>query len=99
MANKYNVTRTIEATNVTAMTINPQTMETAQMVFTYDGLDKDDKTKVLKWLRKKKETDTLSIVAIISIDTTSKLYGMTEEDFIKYSKVLNPETRKPYDEA
>jgi len=98
MANKYNVTRTIVTTNVTAMVINPETMETATKVFVYDGIEKEDKTKILKYLRKRNETETCSLVSIVKIETTEQLYGMTEEDFIKYSKVLNPVTRKPIDE-
>lgn len=99
MANKYNVTRTIVTTNVTAMVINPENMETATKVFTYDGIDKEDKTKILKYLRKRNETETCSLVSIVKIETIEQLYGMTEEDFIKYSKVLNPVTRKPVDET
>ena len=98
MANKYNVTRTIVTTNVTAMVINPETMETGTKVFVYDGIEKEDKVKILKYLRKRNETETCSLVSIVKIETTEQLYGMTEEDFIKYSKVLNPVTRKPIDE-
>ncbi len=98
MANKYNVTRTIITTNVIALTINPETMETVTKVFVYDGIEKEDKTKILKYLRKRNETETCSLVSIVKIETTEHLYGMTEEDFIKYSKVLNPVTRKPIDE-
>lgn len=98
MANKYNVTRTINTTTVTALTINPETMETTTKVFTYDGVEKEDKVKILKYLRKRNETETCSLVSIVKIETTEQLYGMTEEDFIKYSKVLNPVTRKPVDE-
>ena len=98
MANKYNVTRTIITTTVTALTINPETMETDTKVFVYDGIEKEDKTKILKHLRKRNETETCSLVSIVKVETTEQLYGMTEEDFIKYSKVLNPVTRKPVDE-
>lgn len=98
MANKYNVTRTIITTNVTALTINPETMETATKVFVHDGIEKEDKTRILKYLRKRNETENCALVSIVKIETIEQLYGMTEEDFVKYSKVLNPLTRKPIDE-
>lgn len=97
MANKYNVTRTIEKTMVTVMTVNPTTAETGKKELLYDGIEKTDKVKILKYLRKHCESETCSIVAILDIRTDSKLYGMTEEEFIKYAVVLNPETRKPLD--
>ena len=97
MANKFNVTRTITTNIVNCLCINLATAEPYNQDFTYDG-STDDKQKVLKNLRKKNENDEFSIASIVDIRQSSELYGMTEDDFIKYAVILNPETRKPYDD-
>lgn len=98
MANKFNVTRTITTNIVNCLCINLETAEPYNQDFTYDG-SIEDKQKVLKNLRKKNENDEFSIASIVDIRQSSELYGMTEDDFIKYAVILNPETRKPYDDV
>lgn len=98
MANKYNVTRTITTHIINCLCINLATAEPYNQNFTYDG-PTDDKQKVLKNLRKKNENEEISIASIVDIRESSELYGMTEDDFIKYAVILNPKTRNPYDDG
>lgn len=98
MANKFNVTRTITTNIVNCLCINLESAEPYNQDFTYGG-SIEDKQKVLKNLRKKNENDEFSIASIVDIRQSSELYGMTEDDFIKYAVILNPETRKPYDDV
>lgn len=53
-----------------------------------------DNEKLLKVIRSTEETDTIKVVAIQSSRVVTKLYGMSENDFLKYSVELDPETRK-----
>jgi len=97
MANKYNVTRTISTNMVNCLCIDLSTAEPFNKDFAFDG-NVEDKQKVLKSLRKKYENDEFSIASIVDVRQTSELYGMTEDDFIKYATILDPKTRKPYGE-
>lgn len=53
-----------------------------------------DNNKLLKVIRATEENETTKVVAIQSTKVVSKLYGMSESDFLKYSVELDPETRK-----
>lgn len=98
MAFKYNVTRTISTNMVNCLCINLSTAEPFNKDFAYDG-NAEDKQKTLKTLRRKYENDEFSIASIVDVRQSSELYGMTEDDFIKYATILDPKTRKPYGET
>lgn len=87
------ITRTIISTTVTALCLNPQTAETFEQEFTLTGKN-DDKDKVLKRVSKLYNTDDCTIVAIRNLKEVNALYGMSEADFIKGAKILDPVTRK-----
>lgn len=87
------VTRTIISTSVTALCVNPQSAETFEQEFTLTGKIAD-KDKALKVASKLYNTDDCTIVAIRELKEINELYGMSEVDFIKGAKILNPTTRK-----
>lgn len=87
------VTRTIISTQVIALCVNPQTVETFEQEFTLTGKIAD-KDKVLKRVSKQYNTDDCTIVAIRELKEVNELYGMDEADFIKGAKILDPVTRK-----
>lgn len=93
MARERSVTRTINVTTVKAITMNIETKEVSTQDFTISG-DTPTQDLALKQAKKLYETSTLKIVAIESMNTVEKLYGMSEVEFLKYAKELDPTTRK-----
>lgn len=87
------VTRTINFTEVTALTVDVVAQATATQVYTLSGTFSDNE-KLIKALKKEFETDTTKVVSVISTDVQEKLYGMTEQEFMSLAKVLPP--RKIY---
>ncbi len=87
------VTRTINFTEVTALTVDVVAQATATQVYTLSGTYADN-DKLIKALKKEYESDTVKIVSIISSEVQEKLYGMTEQEFMSLAKVLPP--RKVY---
>lgn len=93
MARERSVTRTINVTTVKAITMNIETKAVSTQDFTISG-DTPSQDSALKQAKKLYETSTLKIVAIESLETVEKLYGMSEVEFLKYAKELDPQTRK-----
>ena len=93
MARERSVTRTINVTTVKAITMDIQTKAVSTQDFTISG-DTPTQDLALKQAKKLYETSTLKIVAIESLETVEKLYGMSEVEFLKYAKELDPTTRK-----
>lgn len=87
------VTRTINFTEVTALTVDVEAQATATQVFTLSGTFTENE-KLIKALKKEYETDTIKVVSVISTTVNEKLYGMTEQEFMSLAKVLPP--RKNY---
>lgn len=87
------VTRTINFTEVTALTVDVEAQATATQVFTLSGTFTENE-KLIKALKKEYETDTIKVVSVISTEVNEKLYGMTEQEFMSLAKVLPP--RKNY---
>lgn len=96
MARERSVTRTINVTTVKAITMDIETKAVSTQDFTISG-DTPTQDSALKQAKKLYETSTLKIVAIESLETVEKLYGMTEVEFLKYAKELDPQTRKALD--
>lgn len=86
------VTRTITTTKLEVMVVDITRGETATEVVEVAGKIEGD--KALKVAKKKLETEAVKVVAIVGSDLIEKLYGIPEDDFIKYAVELNPETRK-----
>lgn len=93
MARERSVTRTINVTTVKAITMDIETKAVSTQDFTISG-DTPTQDLALKQAKKLYETSTLKIVAIESLETIEKLYGMSEVEFLKYAKELDPTTRK-----
>ena len=87
------VTRTINFTQVTALTVDVVAQATATQVYTLSGTFADNE-KLIKALKKEYESDTIKVVSVISSEVQEQLYGMTEQEFMSLAKVLPP--RKTY---
>lgn len=98
MARKPMVTRTIISTEVNILCLDLTTQEPFNEKVIISGIIKDDK-KLFKRVVDFVETETVKPVHIVDKVEIEKLYGMSEEDFIKNAIELNPETRKPYAET
>jgi hypothetical protein len=87
------VTRTITTTTVTVNCANLKTnaLETVEVVLPNTYKSDND---ILKVVTKLIGGDTFKPVAVLSAVTNEILYGMTEVDFIRYSTVLPPRTKK-----
>ena len=93
MARKPMVTRTFEVTELVLMVCNTTTASVEDMNFTISRTY-TDADKLLKAVRESVETATLKVVTIKEKKIVSKLYGMSENDFLKYAIELDPTTRK-----
>ena len=94
MARERMITRTVVSTMVDVLVINIDTAETGTKSFVLtQNMVKDEKT-MLNNAQKMLDDETGSTiwkcVAIKNIKEEETLYGMTEQDFLKYAKVLPP---------
>lgn len=87
------VTRSFEVTRVNVMMCDTETSEVHNTEVTVPRTYKDD-NKLLKVVKSIVETDTDKVVTIVDKNVDTKLYGMSESDFLQYSIELDPETRK-----
>ena len=87
------VTRTLTSTKVTVLCLNTETCEPETQTVILARTYKDNAT-ILKAVKSQIETEELSAVKVTSVEVIEKLYGMLEEDFVKYAEELDPKTRK-----
>lgn len=97
MARVPMVTRTIVATKANVMCLDVQKGEPFNELVTLSRTYKDDEA-LLKKVRPLLETETVKAVHIVDKEEIETLYGMTEQEFIQYAKVLPPRNIKIYDE-
>lgn len=97
MANVKMVTRTIEQTTAEVMCVDTNTAQVTINTYTIGGAYTDG--DLLKKLKKLFEVDGIVLVKIESQETDQLLLGMTEEDFIRYAKVLPPRQIKKESEV
>ena len=83
------VTRTIVATKANVMCLDVQVGEPFNKVVTVPRTYKDDEA-LLKKVKPLIETDSVKAVHIVDTEEIETLYGMTEQEFIQYAKVLPP---------
>ena len=81
---KAMVTRTVNFMEVKAMVVYIDSASVKVETYTYTGTAKDDE-KIIKDLQKTIEADNIKIVQIVAKEEKSQLYGMYEEDFIRYA--------------
>lgn len=93
MARKPMVTRSFEVTKVNVMMCNTITAEVHNKEFEVPRTYKDNE-KLLKVVKEMVETDSDKVVTIVDKSIATKLFGMSEADFLKNAIELDPETRK-----
>ena len=91
MARERMITRTVTQTTAEVMTIDVTTAEVQICEYTIGGTY-DRNEVLLKKLKKLFQTDTFKLVNINTTKVDDLLLGMTEEDFIRYARVLPPRT-------
>lgn len=96
MARKPMVTRTIVTTKVNVLCLDIESAEPFNKVVTLPRTYKDEK-KLLKKVEEVVNTDEVKAVHIVDKEEVETLYGMTEQDFITNSTILDPATRKELD--
>lgn len=85
------ITRTIVTTNAEIMAFNLDTNEVITLTESYIG-DLSDKE-----IEKQFSVDydnTAKFLKLVSAEKTTKLYGISEKDFLQYAVELDSETRK-----
>lgn len=96
MARKPMVTRTIVTTKVNVLCLDINSAEPFNKDVTLPRTYKDEK-KLLKKVEEVVNTDEVKAVHIVDKEEVETLYGMTEQDFITNSTILDPATRKELD--
>lgn len=92
MARVPQVTRTIITTNAKILCVNTETKAVEEIEVTIPRTYKDGED-ILKYLKKVNyDFENKKPVSVTSYDTVEKLYGMTEEEFVKLAKELPPRT-------
>lgn len=81
------VTRTITSTIFEVMTVDITTGGVSITNFTLSG-EYEISDKTLKELKKDFETDNIKLVHIEKATSDTKLYGMTEHEFIEHARIL-----------
>lgn len=89
MARVPMVTRTIVTTKATVMCLNVQTGEPFNEVAILPRTYKDNEA-LLKKVKPLIDNDSVKAVHIVNSEEIETLYGMTEQEFIQYAKVLPP---------
>lgn len=87
MARVPMVTRSINATNATILCLNIETGASEEKVVTLPRRYKDD-TAVLKQAETVINDGTWKAVHVKKTETFSKVYGMTEQEFIDHAKPI-----------
>lgn len=93
MARKPQVTRTITTTVASLFCVNTEDGTTFEQSLTLPRTYKDEK-KLMKAVENALEGEPIKAVVINSYEVKETLYGMTEEEFIQYARVLPPRGTK-----
>lgn len=89
MARAPQVTRTIQTTEVNVLCLDINKGEPFNQKVVLPRTYKDEK-HMLKAVEKMMNTDTVKAVHIVDSTVKETLYGMSEQDFITFAKVLPP---------
>ena len=87
------VTRTVVGTEAEVQIVSISATEISTIKVLVGG-EFDDNEKLLKAIKKQTETEDIKVLKIIATSKLEKCYGMTEAEFIKLAKELDPSTRK-----
>lgn len=92
MARERMVTRTVATAEYVCMTVNTTTRQVEDIVVSIpSGMTMTEKARQKAITAVLPETNTF--VQVTSESVKEILYGMTEDDFIKYAKVMPPRTK------
>ena len=94
MARVPMITRTITTTKAVVMCVDVGAGEPFNKEVTVPRTYKD-KESLLKVVKSVIETETIKAVYIVDKKEIETLYGMTEQEFIEYAKVLPERKGKP----
>lgn len=89
MARVPRVTRTIQTTKVNALCVDVEEQKTFEGEYILSGTYKDEK-HLFKALEKVANDEIHRVAHILHSEVIETLYGMSEQDFIKYAKPLPP---------
>lgn len=81
------VTRTIKTSEVTVLCLNTVTAEPHNETFVVPCNLKTE-AEMLKFIKKRYDTDTDKCVAVTNVNVVEEYYGMEETEFIKHAKVI-----------
>ena len=95
MARKYEITRTVENTKVTALVFNKTTAEAEDLIFTVAGRYNIDDKKLAKLVEKMIVTPDHKFIEIVDAHSDNKCYGISINDFMEKAVELDPKTRHP----
>ena len=82
------VTRTIITTKATALCLNLETAEPYNETINLSGTFKSKKDVLKAFSKAYDEEDVKKAVSIVDYTEEETLYGMTEQSFLQYAKVL-----------
>lgn len=86
MAKEKMITRTIRTHTVTVMCVNTETHEVFNAEYRMGFIKDTD--KMFQKLKKQEDTEKIKLVSIVGINTSEHLYEISENDFIKYGKIV-----------
>lgn len=86
------VSRTFTTQKVTVMAVNLETAEVFNDTIVLPKVYAED--KLMKKVEAVYNNEQHKAVQIVDTATVETLYGMSEDEFIKSAKVLDPKTRK-----
>lgn len=95
MAREKYITREVTFTEVSALYLNKQLLTNEEQKTLLVG-SFDNEVDILKELNRVNKDDILTPIHVLDYQTSSKLYGLRENDFINLAIELNPDTRRPY---
>lgn len=81
MARQRLITRTITFQETAVMTLNIETAQAHTQVF----VTANPAPLTIDQLKARYDTDSVKLVAVVSNRTTEQVFGMLEEDFMKYA--------------
>jgi Holliday junction resolvasome RuvABC ATP-dependent DNA helicase subunit len=87
------VTRTVSFIRCEIMALDTVNGTVQTVTVDYTGLQKQD-DRILKDIKKTWQNDDVALVKITSKEEIEQLYGMREEDFIRYATPMESRTSK-----
>lgn len=87
------VTRTILGTEAEVMVFSNTSNEVDTIKVSVGG-QYDDDAKLLKAIEKCTNSQDIKVLKVVTSTKIDKLLGMSEVDFLKYAKEIDPKTRK-----